>query len=954
MHELAFTNASIPDCTICKLHKACKQPITGHGDYGARLFFLSDFPSSQDDRTGIPVSGQTGREFDNYLRNIGIQRKDTYVTCVVKCRPLNNNPPEDSDIVNCSTNWLDKELKHHPAEIIVAMGYISCNAIFQRKFNLDQYHGFPQRTEYRFQDGTTRELVVMPILHPAYGLYQTGKMYRIQQDFEQLRKLVRGYITPETHQDSYPNPSYAVADYETVADVLFGSNVSYVFIDTETTHDMKTPWSVQFSVEPGSAYFVYATDRDSLLIIAQFVAQPEVTTVLHNAKFDLKVLKSLGIVPARFTDSMILAYNLQGPPQGLKALAYRYCGLQMQSFGSITRPQTNKRFQEYFALVAEREWPDPDPFVEWVNEPQFEYDKKVTKIPCTKRHSSAIPCDCLLNISDKKPAFTCEICEGRGYYRIKESRGDKLMVPGTENGHWKLKQPQNIKSKVARALKAIEAGGDVSLVERWANFTEEEKAVVTAELGPLTECDLRDVDFATALLYSCRDADATCRVYWDLYAELLQYPGLEDVVEVDNQIAAMTLEMEEFGMPAVAEKFQELSRYYEEQMAILQEAVDTLADRHINLGSQQQVAQYLFDDLGIKPEKFTKGEDPNPSTDAEALMFVENKHPVIPVILQWRGYAKNKSSFADKLPKMIEPDGRIRGNIKVTRTATGRLAMDEPNLMNIPTRTDEGKKIRECFVCPDGYSFVSSDYGQIEMRVACHEARDKAMTEIFIKHYETGGAPEWDIHRQTAARIFGVPVSMVDEDKHRTPAKSAGFGILNQITGQGLADFLVKVGCHGWTADDCDNLIKEWFGVYPDIRNLFREKELHARRYGYVTDMFGKIYRMPEYRSALKNVVSQGQRNTCNYFVQGGAQGIMKRGMLALRSQIQTFRDSGFDIQYLVQIHDDMICMAPDETLEWYVPVVKSTFESAVKLTIPLVSDCKIGKSWGSMRKVKK
>jgi uracil-DNA glycosylase family 4 len=920
--------------------------------------FISDFPSAQDDRSGIPVSGQTGREFDNYLRNIGLRRDDYYVTCVVKCRPQNNNPPEPGDIVTCSKTWLDREIREHPAEIVVAMGYLACNAVFQHKFNLDQYHGFPQYTEYCFQDGTTRKLLVMPILHPAYGLYQTGKMYRIQRDFEELRKLVAGIISPDTHKDQYPIPNYQIADAAKVAEVLFGSPQQFIFVDTETLYDMKTPWSVQFAVEPGSAYFVKAEDTDAIAILAQFIADPNVTTVLHNAKFDLKVLAKLGIVPAQFTDSMIIAYNLQGPPQGLKALAYRYCGMQMQSFGAVTRSQTNERFRNYFTEIATRKWPDPQPEVEWSNEPQFAYDRKVEKIPCTKRHSAAIVCDCVVLATSGKidhiSKSVCEICQGKGYYRIKESRGAKFVIPGTENGHWKVKQPQNIATKINRILSNLVSAVEIDLVERWNNFSDDEKSMVEQELGPLTPCDLSSVDFDKALYYACRDADATCRVYWSLYPETLQYSGLDDVIEVDNQIAQMTLEMEEFGMPAVPEKFQELSNYYQEQMDALQEIVDCFAGRHINIGSQQQVAQYLFEDLGIKPEKFTKGEEPNPSTDAEALMFIEHKHPVIPIILQWRGYAKNKSSFADKLPTMIEADGRIRGNIKVTRTATGRLAMDEPNLMNIPTRTEEGKKIRECFVCPDGYSFVSSDYGQIEMRVACHDARDKAMTEIFIKHYETGGAPEWDIHRQTAARIFGIPVSAVDEDKHRTPAKSAGFGILNQITGQGLADFLVKVGCPGWSPEDCDNLIKEWFSVYPDIRQLFRDKELHARRYGYVTDMFGKIYRMPEYKSALKNVVSQGQRNTCNYFVQGGAQGIMKRGMLALRNQIRQFRDAGIDIQYLVQIHDDMICMAPDDTLDWYVPIVKSTFESAVKLSIPLVSDCKVGKSWGSMKKVKK
>jgi len=940
----------VKSCQICDLSGKCSGPVSPRGNYDAEFFVLCDTPYQTEDFRGEVLTGGPGKEFENYLRNIGLSIQRCYCTNVVKCF---SKQYKDADIETCKKIWAEQELySWHGGHTILALGTAAIN-FFLPGADIFKIHGIPQKVKYRFSNGEEREYVVFPMFHPSFGIQSSNKMIFLQEDFKTFKQYVAGNLRISDFEDKETVVDYREVSFDECAELLFGSDSEYIFVDTETRADFKTAWSIQFTFEAGKGYLFKVEDADTLQLFKAFVETPGKITVFHNAKFDLKVLLRLGIKPWKFEDSMIYAYNLQNQPQGLKSLSYRLAGMHMHSFNELVKPESTKKFMLYFLEILGRDWPESDPVLEWVDAPETTWTQIEERIPCTKRHKEKIVCDCHKESTLGIPMQGCRNCAGKGFYRIKRKRGEKVELPSPDGGHWKVKQPQNIKKKVSRIVNEFDKNPDLDVIGRWYNFEPSERHTVEETLGKkLRVADLSEVDYAKAINYACKDADATCRIYWILKAEAMAL-GLDDVIDVDHKIIQMVMEMEDFGMPADPEKFTVLAEYYDEEMQKLQELVDFIADGKINMGSPKQVNQLLFGKLGIKPKKFTDYEGENPSTDSEALMFIENSHPIVPLIMQWRTFQKAKTSFAEKLPKMVESDGRIRGNIKTTRTITGRLAMDEPNLMNIPTRTKEGQKVRECFVAPDGYVFTTGDYGQIEMRVACHDARDPIMTEIFIKHYESKGAPEWDIHRQTASRIFGVPISEVDEDAHRTPAKSAGFGILNQITGQGLADFMVKVGCKGWDADRCDELIKEWFGVYKHIRAYFEQQKQQARRYGYVKDMFGKIYRMPEYKSVLNNVRNQGERNTCNYFVQGGAQGIMKRGMIALRGEVLHLREAGYDIQYIVQIHDDMVDIAPEDCIGWYLPFKKAVFENAVKLSIPLTSDCKFGKSWGKLEKFK-
>lgn len=293
---------------------------------------------------------------------------------------------------------------------------------------------------------------------------------------------------------------------------------------------------------------------------------------------------------------------------------------------------------------------------------------------------------------------------------------------------------------------------------------------------------------------------------------------------------------------------------------------------------------------------------------------------------------------------------RIHSNLNTTRTITGRLSCDNPNLMNIPARTEEGRKIRNCFKAKDGCVLVSGDYSQVEMRVACAESKDPEMTKIFLEGL--------DIHTQTAARIFNISYAEVtaseqNEMRYRYPAKQVGFGILFQLTAAGLHDQMTLAGATGWTVETCQDLIDGWFGVFKNIRAHFGSKKDECRKYGYVTDMFNRRYLIPQVYSALEWIRDEAGRLACSYPIQGGAQGIMKRGMVSCKPIYKKYREWGFTCNPIMQIHDDMIWEVSEEVSHDFALEFKTAMESAVKLHIPIKTDIKIGPVWGTMKKVK-
>lgn len=832
-------------CNNCPLAKSRTKIVWGEGPSSPRVILIGEAPGKDEDREGRPFVGKAGKELDNYLWLFAkMNREDCYVTNIVKCRPPNNRDPKPEEIEACGRH-LYQELGDHPEASIVTLGRFAASW-FLGPVDMTVIHGIPQVCD----EGT-----ILPIYHPAAGLHNSRMMISLQRDFEALGKWVRGEL--EVPVDEFLEPDYREAWTFSIA--------PFIGIDTEAYSDGRL-WSIQWSHTPGTGYICGENFTPTF--------GEDKVAVIHNAPYDLPQLAQAGVHPPNWVDTMSMAYLLQDEPQGLKALAYRHCGMHMQSYEEVVRDATEEKALQYLERASKLDYPDADPV---------------------------------------------------GYR--------------TPSGDWRVRQPQNIGRRIqTRLRKFYKEGCDLFLW--WDKVKQEEgKGLVEERLGPLREADLSNVyatDPTRAVTYGCRDADATLRIYPKLM-ERVRGLGLEDALSLDQSIIPMLLDMMSTGMPVNKEGLYSLSSRFGKHVDDVQERIEDLLGSYVNPASPLEVMK-LLPKLGIKKLR---------STEAKYLEGVKDQHPVVPLILEYREYQKLKGTYCDPIPKMLDSDNRLHTRLSLTTTATGRLASREPNLQNVPVRSDEGREIRGCFEAPEGRTFLSVDYSQIELRLLAHESQDPIMLEVYRKGD--------DLHAKTAQLVFGLRPDDVDEYKHRRPAKTCNFAVVYGITPRGLSDQLQRDGVEAgeWSEDRCEEFIQSWFSVYKGVGAFMRDQYVGARRYGYIRSLAGRIRRIPEVKSVLPYVVRSGEREAGNHPIQGGAQDIMKMAMRDLTPVYQDVHEKHGYCRPLIQIHDDLVWEVDEEIWEWVYYLFKEIMESCIDLTIPLAVDGKVGKYWGSMEKVK-
>lgn len=509
-------------------------------------------------------------------------------------------------------------------------------------------------------------------------------------------------------------------------------------------------------------------------------------------------------------------------------------------------------------------------------------------------------------------------------------------------GEPKVRQPQNIKSKVERILRAGE-----DFADKW-KAVKEGKEIVEAVLGPLQAGELCDIPEEKAVLYSARDADATLRIYPILW-ERIESLKLEDTFWRDMRAVPMVVDMMANGILIDIKAFHQLSKYFQGKMDHLQRKMQVsvgglLDNKTVNPASYPQMSALIYDKLALheKIGRF-KAKGGKKSTASDVLKRFVDIHPIAKDIIEWREYQKLKTTYSDAVPKLVSPDGRIRTTLRITRTATGRLSSSSPNLMAQPVRSEEGRRIRGCYIAGPGNVLVSGDYSAIEMKVVASESQDERMLEIFWSGR--------DIHSQTASDIFGVPVNQVDPIKHRYPAKRVGFGILYMITAGGLHRELTSEGLD-WSLSDCEDMIRAWFKVYKGVAEYMKRNGEFAKRYGYVRDMWGRIRFVPGIRSTNKWIRMEAERQAGNAPIQMGAQGVIKEAMGRL---VPVYRDLYRDlgVKSLLQIHDDLLWEMPEAMVDVAIPQIEKVMESAVPkgFLVPATVDFKVGKRWRGMEK---
>ncbi len=437
------------------------------------------------------------------------------------------------------------------------------------------------------------------------------------------------------------------------------------------------------------------------------------------------------------------------------------------------------------------------------------------------------------------------------------------------------------------------------------------------------------VDLDSALAYAAEDADITLRLHQTLWPQLAAEPSLRRVFEeIEMPLVPVLERIERTGVLIDREQLTIQGKELRSRMLELERQAHALAGRPFNLDSPKQLQAILFEELGL-PATF-KTSTGQSSTNEEALAALAGQHPLPQVILDYRGLAKLVSTYTDKLAEQIHPaTGRVHTSYHQAVAATGRLSSSDPNLQNIPIRSDEGRRIRRAFIAPPGWRILAADYSQIELRIMAHLSDDEGLLEAFRKGL--------DIHRATAAEVLGKTLDEVTANERRS-AKAVNFGLIYGMGAFGLARQL------GIERAEAQDYIDTYFARYPGVRRFMDATREQARERGWVETVFGRRLYLNDIRARNANLRQAAERAAINAPMQGTAADIIKRAMIDLDARLT--QGSEATVRMIMQVHDELVFEVREEMVNEARNVVAEHMSAAADLKIPLVVDTGIGDNW--------
>lgn len=394
---------------------------------------------------------------------------------------------------------------------------------------------------------------------------------------------------------------------------------------------------------------------------------------------------------------------------------------------------------------------------------------------------------------------------------------------------------------------------------------------------------------------------------------------------IDRRLVSVLLEMEEAGIVVNGEALRELDIEFEKQMSLIEKEIYRLAGEEFNISSPQQIGHILFEKMGLKGKKTLTGRY---NTGAEVLDLLAEEHEIAAKILEWRTYAKLKSTYTTSLLEARDSHNRVHTTFSQTVVNTGRLASSNPNLQNIPNRTDIGRKIRACFEAQKGYKLVAADYSQMELRLMASVADVKTLKEAF--------AAGVDIHAATAARVFGLAPDKVDRD-HRSRAKAINFGIIYGISQFGLAKQI------NVSRDMAKQYIDSYFAIMPEVKAFMDKTIAFAHRYGYVETPFGRKCSVLGINDNNHRIASFAERAAINAPIQGGAADIVKLAMQRIHTAL---KERKLDARLLLQVHDELVVEAREDLVPEVAELLKNIMESTANTEVKMIADVGAGNNW--------
>lgn len=451
---------------------------------------------------------------------------------------------------------------------------------------------------------------------------------------------------------------------------------------------------------------------------------------------------------------------------------------------------------------------------------------------------------------------------------------------------------------------------------------------------------MADVPIAPVAPYAAADAEVCLRLKPELEHDLGQRQQLALFRDVEMPLVPILAEMERAGICLDNAFLEHMAQEMAARLAALEAEVYAIVGRTFNLNSTQQLAGALFDDLGLTPpDRTRKTASGHYSTAASVLEELRSAHPVVQLILEHREISKLKSTYADALPLQVNPEtGRVHTSYNQTGSVTGRLASSEPNLQNIPVRSDLGREIRRAFVAAPEHLLLSVDYSQIELRIVAHMANDQAMIQAFLD--------DQDIHAATAAAVQGVPLDAVTPEARRQ-AKAINFGLIYGMSAYGLSRTT------DLTLAEAENFVKAYFARFPGVRSYLDGVRRQAAEQGYVETLLGRRRYFPQLLSGAAAVPeaarARAEREAINAPIQGTAADIIKLAMLQLPGALQA---AGLSARMLLQVHDELVLECPRAELLPTTGVTQQVMQQAFTLCVPLKTDAKSGQNWTDMQPV--
>ncbi len=448
---------------------------------------------------------------------------------------------------------------------------------------------------------------------------------------------------------------------------------------------------------------------------------------------------------------------------------------------------------------------------------------------------------------------------------------------------------------------------------------------------------------STSTKYTIQNLCDNFNIYYDesleKFADIVALPSLCErllheikvtemenlLLEIEQPLCEVLASMEVFGVKIDVEGVREFGEELRSKISEIESQIFTFSKHDFNISSPKQLAVVLFEELGLPVKKKTKT---GVSTNAEVLESLADKHPIIPLILEYRTMTKLNSTYVEGLLKVVKNDQRIHSTFNQTETRTGRISSTEPNIQNIPVRKEIGKNMRKFFIAKDGYTFLDADYSQIELRVLAHVCGDKNMQEAFLQNK--------DIHTKTASQVFDIPEDFVLPEM-RSAAKAVNFGIIYGIGAFSLSKDI------GVSVAQADQYIKDYLENFKGVSDYMDKTVQSGINNGFVTTIFGRRRYIPELSAKNKMLQAFGKRAAMNAPIQGAAADIIKIAMVKVFTEL---KKANLDAKLLLQVHDELIVEVAEKDKDLASKILQNEMENAVKLAVPLTADVNEGKSW--------